>query len=526
MADKRKTLAEMIRGSVGEASIAAMDAQAVPESGTGREQITYIPRTALVADERNFYSIEGVAELAANIETVGLLDPLRVRPIEGEDGLYRIVSGHRRRVALDKLALEGCTRFEQVPVIIERDAASPALQELRLIFANNDTRRLSSADTAKQAERVEMLLYELKEEGYQFPGRMIEHVAEACKVSRTRIGTLKKIKADLIPEWREKWERGECNESKALALARQTPKRQRFFFEAFGDKPESALYESAIENYSETMDAIDALQCNRNGCAGECANRVNMYRGTLDASAWADSCRTCCTECSKLLRCKYHCPRLNDEIKERKAQLAAEKDTAEKDRAKTAKKAADEREAREAKRAEIVRKAWMRLGEAATAAGMNATDILMLFGYNEYDSVDSLNVESVEQAFRGEKPVDDILYIFDEEPFIEMDFDELRDAADRLGCSLDYLLCRTDEPGGVPKSGTYAAPQWRTGTPEREGMYYGEFGETEPRLYLVAQWSYANGTYDWHFENGSRVGVKCLHWYPLPDRLQELEAET
>ena len=37
MADKKKTLAEMIRGSVGEASIAAMDAQAVPESGTGRE---------------------------------------------------------------------------------------------------------------------------------------------------------------------------------------------------------------------------------------------------------------------------------------------------------------------------------------------------------------------------------------------------------------------------------------------------------------------------------------------------------
>ena len=82
MASKQSfSLAEAIRGSVGEASVAALDAQAVPDLGTEREQITYIPRTSLVADERNFYSVEGIDELAANIETVGLLDPLRVRPV-------------------------------------------------------------------------------------------------------------------------------------------------------------------------------------------------------------------------------------------------------------------------------------------------------------------------------------------------------------------------------------------------------------------------------------------------------------
>lgn len=499
MADKKKTLAEMIRGSVGEASIAALDAQAVPESGTGREQITYIPRTSLVADERNFYSVEGIDELAANIETVGLLDPLRVRPIEGEDGLYRIVSGHRRRAALDKLALEGCTRFEQVPVIIERDAASPALQELRLIFANNDTRRLSSADTAKQAERVEMLLYELKEEGYDFPGRMRDHVAEACKVSRTRIGTLKKIKADLIPEWREKWERGECNESKALALARQTPERQKMFFEAFGDKPAYALYEGAIELYAKTMDVIDSLECRYDGCTGECANRGNMYRGTLNDSSWADSCCTCCAECGKLFRCKYHCPRLNDEIEKRKAAI---KETR---REETAAKQLED-----AAKIDLLSRIWTRAGELRAALGQNKR--------NFYRDTLALGYEPTSDFESGEtKPK-----ITDATPFgcnLNLaDVEYLRGISDRLGCSMDYLLCRTDEPGGVPESGTDAAPQWRTGQPEREGMYYGEFGETEPYLYLVAQWSYANGTYDWHFENGSRVGMKCLHWYPLPKR--------
>ena len=511
MADKKKTLAEMIRGSVGEASIAAMDAQAVPESGTGREQITYIPRTALVADERNFYSIEGVAELAANIETVGLLDPLRVRPIEGENGLYRIVSGHRRRAALDKLALEGCTRFEQVPVIIERDAASPALQELRLIFANNDTRRLSSADTAKQAERVEMLLYELKEEGYDFPGRMIEHVAEACKVSRTRIGTLKKIKADLIPEWREKWERGECNESKALALARQTPERQRSFFEAFSKKPAYALYEGAIELYAKTMDVIDALQCNRGGCAGECANRVSMYRCTLSNSAWTDNCRTCCAECSKLFCCIYHCPRLNDEIKERKAKLAAEKDAAEKKRAEAAKKAAEERTAREAAREAFVRKAWMRFGEATKAAGLSTAEALNLV---DFQHPGEKVIADAELAFCGEDPKEDRYYIFGDEPFCDIDLDDIRDAANGLGCSLDYLLCRTDDPGGVPGSGTEAAPQWRTGTPPEPDDYWAldKDGDAECYYWDGAAWRIAPNM-------GHLPPLDCIvAWYPLPDR--------
>ena len=157
MADKKFSLADAMRGAIGSASATAMG---VPDSGTdGREQIEYLPRTSLVADEKNFYSLDGIDELAASIELIGIQQPLRVRPIEGEDGLYRIVSGHRRRAALDRLALDGNRDFERVPCIVERDAASPAMQELKLIYANSDTRRMSDADLAQQAERVTELLY-------------------------------------------------------------------------------------------------------------------------------------------------------------------------------------------------------------------------------------------------------------------------------------------------------------------------------------------------------------------------------
>ena len=162
MADKKKfSLAEQIGAAVGSTSIAAMDANAkiaADVSKSDREQIVYLPRTALVADEKNFYSMDGIEELARNIETVGLLEPLRVRQIEGEDGLYRIVSGHRRRAALDWLALHGNDLGDVACIIEKTDGVSPALAELRLIYANSDTRKMTDADIAKQAERVEVVL--------------------------------------------------------------------------------------------------------------------------------------------------------------------------------------------------------------------------------------------------------------------------------------------------------------------------------------------------------------------------------
>ena len=106
--------------------------QAVPDSGTtGSERIEYIPLTELHEDERNFYSLSGVDDLAANIQLCGLMDPLRVR--KAEDG-YTIVSGHRRFAALKLLAAED-VKFEKAACIIDDSDTPAALQELRLIYA-------------------------------------------------------------------------------------------------------------------------------------------------------------------------------------------------------------------------------------------------------------------------------------------------------------------------------------------------------------------------------------------------------
>lgn len=52
----------------------------VSDSGTGPDQITYIDINLLDADPGNFYSLEGVEELAANIQFCGLQQPTSAPP--------------------------------------------------------------------------------------------------------------------------------------------------------------------------------------------------------------------------------------------------------------------------------------------------------------------------------------------------------------------------------------------------------------------------------------------------------------
>ena len=166
---------------------------------TDRDQIEYIDLDLLDPDPNNFYLLDGLDELAGNIELIGLQQPLRVRPSDTR-GRYVIVSGHRRKAACMMIRDGGSDMFDNgVPCIIDRGEESDALRELRLIYANSATRVMSSAEISKQAERVETLLYQLKEEGIDFPGRMRDHVAEACKVSKTKLARLHAIRNKLDP---------------------------------------------------------------------------------------------------------------------------------------------------------------------------------------------------------------------------------------------------------------------------------------------------------------------------------------
>ena len=192
----------------------------VPAVDTGREQIEYIPIEKIDPDERNFYNIGDVSELAESIEMVGLQQPLRVRG--GERGHVTVVSGHRRRAAILLLRDSGSTLFDKgVPCIRERGDVSSEWQELRLIYGNSATRVLSGAEISLQSEKVVEILTKLEAQGVKLPGRTRDHVAAILQTSKSRIGRLHAIRANLVPELLEEFDGRRLGETLAYRLSQE-----------------------------------------------------------------------------------------------------------------------------------------------------------------------------------------------------------------------------------------------------------------------------------------------------------------
>lgn len=213
-----------------------------------KEQIVYLPIDQLDPDPNNFYDTSDVDDLAASIELIGLQQPIRVRP--GQDGHYFVVSGHRRRKAIMAIRSQNPEAFRDgVPCIIEYGAASDAMNELRLIYANSATRVISPYEQARQIERVTEILYTLKKQGVSFPGRMRDHVAEACRISETNIARLNKIRKCLVPELMPQFESGKLGVTAAHRIAQEDAAVQKELAKRAGpciaDMNQSTL-ESAI----------------------------------------------------------------------------------------------------------------------------------------------------------------------------------------------------------------------------------------------------------------------------------------
>ncbi len=299
----------------------------------GREQIKYIAIDHMHGDPKNFYAITGVEKLAANIELVGLQQPLRVRPDPDHDGHYIIVSGHRRYAALKLLVDEGKNGFAMIPCIVEAAEDSAALQELKLIYANSDTRTISGADLTRQADRVEMLLYQLKDEGVEFPGRMRDHVAEACKVSASKLARLKVIRSKLMePRFAQEWEAGDLPEQSAYALAQMPPIMQTAISELLVGKPTPAgwkledIQKRGMENYLTT----DAICPDGEGCTNG-KRRLAHDLGPKNYHVCGAYGRSaCCLDCDDRGGCAYRCPAAKDKVSAERAKTRAQNKDAKK----------------------------------------------------------------------------------------------------------------------------------------------------------------------------------------------------
>lgn len=407
----------------------------VSESDTfavGRDQIEYIDLDLIDGDQKNFYSTEDIEALARNIATVGLLDPLRVRNNPEATGRYTVVSGHRRRLALKLLEQDEPAKWEKVACIREATAISPTLQQLRLIFANADTRKMKDADISEQAAQVKELLYKLQEEeGYEFPGRMRDHVAEIVKISKSKLARLEVIRKDLAAAFRPAWKAGTLTENTAYELSKMPKAYQSLLFEEKQRTNANLkyLYTDDVKKYAERVGAIEKMVCKTFG--GECGNYENKMRkaAVSDRYGWFHCDNKCCRDCPELLRCQRACPRLKETIKQRKA-----------DAKESAKQEAAAQAEKNRPAVEKISTIWQRFGLAREMAYKEIDDCKKAMNLYQFpfDPQKTMQLECGEAKITPDTKL----------PFgyscSLSEVSRIIALADLFNCSIDWLLCRTD----------------------------------------------------------------------------------
>lgn len=429
-------------------SIFAQQVQAVSKSDTGRE-LMQVDIDDLVGNDANFYAVDEdkLEDLKNSIALSGIMDPPTVT--RREDGKYRLISGHRRTAAVRALVAEGREDLRKVPVFV-RSPKSAAMEELELIMANSTARVLTSAEISQAAQRVERLLYDLKEQGVEFPGRMRDHVAEACNVSRTKLANLHTIETNLIADFKAQWAAGKLPDATALELARCET--------AFQMRLRDAL---ARTKDAPTANAVDMVRkLSESGTDWRPSFRLHCTDGKLCPSSRDDAalrhdvlggcygnpCKgeTCCMDCRSGAKSEPWCA--CDQMCSKAKQYRTDKNADEKQKEEDAKE-----KKQRVYRAGVQRKA-ARLVKAINASGLPDDTKLTFANYAADKTVEKI------RAYANGDFGDDYFYGTE---CLDPDAKHVPELCEKLKCSADYLLGLTDELQPVPKPDT-ALGEWRT----------------------------------------------------------------
>ena len=193
-------------------------------------EIVKIDLADILDDENNDFEVEGGndieiknALLKDSIEQFGLLDPLTVRPAGG--GKYKLISGHRRKLAHERLVAEGKTEFQQVDCIIRESDETDA--EQMLIEANIPNRVVSDWEKLQAVNRMNAIFERRQQEGQKIPGRRREHIAAALGMSVSAVGRLEKIEKNLTQEYKDELKAGNIGVSVADKIASRPQEEQK-----------------------------------------------------------------------------------------------------------------------------------------------------------------------------------------------------------------------------------------------------------------------------------------------------------
>ena len=201
-----------------------MEREKEPRTADGMEQLT-LDVYDLIPSQENFYSTQYINDLKQSIAIVGLLQPLLV---ERDGDRFRVVAGHRRRLACMALVEDGLAQFRRVPCVTraaeEEGTVKTILDRLALIFANG-FREKSDWEKMEETLRTEALIAELRKE-VEVEGRTRWITAEFTGITEAQIGRYKSIKNNLCPELMQAFKAKRLGVSTAYELSGLSPDYQ------------------------------------------------------------------------------------------------------------------------------------------------------------------------------------------------------------------------------------------------------------------------------------------------------------
>lgn len=209
----------------------AVQQKSKADEQAGRGILKYIDVGDLVPSENNFYSMPAIEELASLIELAGgVKQPGLVVPMGG--GKYKLLAGHRRRLASIFLVEQGKKEYRQMPCMVEEvkqeEAGTPEeraeADELRqideeiLLIATNGQREKTDWDKVQEATRLRELL-ERKRRFRRVPGKTRELIAKELGTTPAQVGRYESISKRLLLDFKEEMEAGKMGISVAYELS-------------------------------------------------------------------------------------------------------------------------------------------------------------------------------------------------------------------------------------------------------------------------------------------------------------------
>lgn len=258
-------------------SFSMMDAMGDYMAEKPRE-IVKIDLADILDDENNDFEVEGSTDIEVknallkdSIEQFGLLDPLTVRPAGG--GKYKLISGHRRKLAHERLVAEGKTEFQKVDCIIRESDEVDA--EQMLIEANIPNRVVSDWEKMQAVKRMNDIFEKRQQEGQKIPGRRREHIAAALGMSVSAVGRLEKIEKNLTQEYKDELKAGNIGVSVADKIASRPQEEQKDLHAEKGAKVKLVDLQQEKQLPVETRSRVPGIPMDR----GEIILIIGEYGG-------------------------------------------------------------------------------------------------------------------------------------------------------------------------------------------------------------------------------------------------------